>query len=469
MADCNSLETLLTTTANELASLKTRLANLESKGSQYATKSELSSAINGLKSLLDSAINGLNQLIRSLLGRDNNELESRVRNLEIKVSGLESIFDSLNRAISAIQGRLNSLENKVNDLIGRLSGIENSIGSILMDIRNIYNILNRLNKGTDLTLVWAAIAALQAQIALILRLLANLPKGLKGDTGARGLKGDTGARGLKGDTGARGLKGDTGARGLKGDTGANGANGKDGINGINGANGANGKDGINGINGRNGANGKDGINGINGRNGANGKDGKDGKNGVNGTNGKNGTNGTNGTNGINGKDLKMEYSTISGKFFASCDNKNKPVFNYRNVVVIKGTEIQALKSFEELANIRAQSCSDCDIESDGEEFGEFTINTIDRKFTIPSNAQKIIIQFTNVKPYVSKRFSSTNPKYKNGLGTISFLIGTAQSPDQYLHYQSMVLDVPKSYKNVARYAYLYLEDCNAIVKFWKKK
>src|SRR5438105_3320893 len=56
----------------------------------------------------------------------------------------------------------------------------------------------------------------------------QLPRGLKGDTGAQGAKGDTGAQGAKGDTGAQGAKGDTGTQGAKGDTGARGAKGVQG-------------------------------------------------------------------------------------------------------------------------------------------------------------------------------------------------------------------------------------------------
>ena len=99
MADCNSLESLLTSLTNEVASLKTKVANLESRQSEYATKSELQAAIANLRRLIENlveqlrrsfeaTINGINELIRTLLGRNNSDLESRVRNLEIKVNGL---------------------------------------------------------------------------------------------------------------------------------------------------------------------------------------------------------------------------------------------------------------------------------------------------------------------------------------------------------------------------------------------
>jgi|GEM_PF-3309686 len=476
----------MTSLANEVAALKTKVATLESKQNNYATKSELERAISGLKALLEglieqlrrsleSAIDAINRLLRDLLGRNSENLEGRVRNLETRVGGLENVFDSLRRTLESLIGRVGRLESQIGGILSRLQAVENGLGQALMDIRNLYSITSRHENAINdlwgqIRNIWAAIALLQGQIAGILTAIANLLKlfrtlppsrngrdGSKGDKGGKGDKGDKGDKGGEGDKGGKGDKGSNGKDGATGTTGRNGTNGTNGANGANGRSGANGKDGATGTTGRNGTNGTNGANGAIGRNGAN------------GTNGANGAIGRNGANGKDGKDLIMQFSNISIKVFQSCNSSNQPVFGTQNIQVIKGTEAQITKEFNELANIRGAACKVANENTEGEIFDSIDVSTIDKKFVIPSNAQKIIIEFREIKPYISKRFSNIHPKYKNGIGTISFFIDAAQSPDIFLQYQRMVIPIPKGYTNKSRSGYIYLEDCKALISFWKAK
>ena len=456
MSDCNSLTALMTSLANEVAALKTKVATLESKQNNYATKSELERAISGLKALLEglieqlrrsleSAIDAINRLLRDLLGRNSENLEGRVRNLETRVGGLENVFDSLRRTLESLIGRVGRLESQIGGILSRLQAVENGLGQALMDIRNLYSITSRHENAINdlwgqIRNIWAAIALLQGQIAGILTAIANLLKLFRtlppSRNGRDGSKGDKGGKGDKGDKGDKGGEGDKGGKGDKG------SNGKDGATGTTGRNGTNGTNGANGAIGRNGANGTNGANGAIGRNGANGKD---------------------------GKDLIMQFSNISIKVFQSCNSSNQPVFGTQNIQVIKGTEAQITKEFNELANIRGAACKVANENTEGEIFDSIDVSTIDKKFVIPSNAQKIIIEFREIKPYISKRFSNIHPKYKNGIGTISFFIDAAQSPDIFLQYQRMVIPIPKGYTNKSRSGYIYLEDCKALISFWKAK
>ena len=427
MADCNSLESLLTSLTNELAIQKIKIANLESKQSQFATKSDLDNLRGIIESVRDIA-NAARDSIRELLGNlraliveivsslinqllnGNKELESRVNILEIRVNGIDGIIGSLVRTIEGLKGRLSKVEsqiaefiNKFTDIFNRLASLENMQGQILMDIRNIYSILSKHQKSIDdlwgqIKLIWAAIALLQAQLAGAIIAIANLLKLIKALPAAR--------------------------------------------------------------------NGRDGRDGKNGRDG---RDGRNGTNGTNGTNGKTGATGANGRDGTNGKDLKMEFSTITVKTFTSCDQKNNPVYASRNIQVIKGTEAQITKQFEELANMRGSTCKTCCVESEGEIFESIIISVVDQRFTIPTNAQKLIIEFFDIKSYISKRFSLLNPKYTNSLGSLSFIVDNNQFPDIQMEYKNMVLDIPKGYKNSSRTAYIYLEDCKAVISFWKAK
>ena len=165
----------------------------------------------------------------------------------------------------------------------------------------------------------------------------------------------------------------------------------------------------------------------------------------------------------------MEYSNIRVKVFGSCDTKNKPTYSSQNIQVIKGTEVLVTKEFEEIANMRGSTCTSCCSESDGENFGFIAIDTIDKRFTIPSDAEKVIIDFFEIKSYISKKFSLLNPRYTNNLGTLSFIIDDTQYPDIDLKYEKMILDIPKAYRNSSRLAYIYLEDCKAGISFLRKK
>ncbi len=420
----------MTSLTNEVSSLKTKVANLEADRNNYATKSELQAAIEGVKRLIESliselrksfeaAINGLNELLRTLLGRNSADLDQRVKNLEIRVSGIEAVIDSLMRTIQSLQSRLGKLESQINSILGRLSALENTVGQILMDIKNIYNILTRHQKSIDdlwtqikllwaaiaasiaaaLVAVWAAITALQAALAFIegqitalwiaLRLLAAkkllpAPRGLPG------------------------------------------------------------------------------------RDGKNGKDGKDAPKAPSLPSARNGRDGRDGKDGKDGKDLTMEYSTISVTVFDKCQN-GQPVFTLQSLQVLKGLEAERSQEFLEIAKIRGAECKPPIPEPEGELFGAIAIDTVDKKFLIPSDAQKLVIEFSNIKSYISSRFSSLYPKYKDSLGTVSFIIDEAQQPDIFLQYKKIILDIPKAYRNNTKYGYIYLNDCRAIVSFWRTK
>ena len=425
MADCNSLESLMTSLTNEVSSLKTKVANLEADRNNYATKNELQSAIEGVKRLIESliselrrsfeaAINGLNELLRTLLGRNSDDLDQRVKNLEIRVFGIESVIDSLMRTIQAVRNRLEKLESQI---FKRLEALENIQGQILQDIKNIYNILTKLKKDFDSFAAWVRfeffrvwfeitklnVAVLALSFLLLLKdkidkLLSLIGKVQELFKLINQLKRSP-SRGLPGR------------------------------------------------NGRDGKNGKDAPKLLPPKGGSNGRDGKDGK---------------------NGKDLTMEYSTISVTVFDKCQN-GQPVFTLQSLKVLKGLEAERSQEFLEIAKIRGAECTSAEPEPEGELFGAIAIDTVDKKFSIPSSAQKIVIEFSNIKSYISTRFSGLYPKYKDSLGTVSFIIDEAQQPDIFLQYKKIILDIPKAYKNNTKYGYIYLNDCKAIVSFWRVK
>ena len=440
MADCNSLESLMTALTNEVSSLKTKVANLEADRNNYATKNELQSAIEGVKRLIESliselrrsfeaAINGLNELLRTLLGRNSADLEQRVKNLEIKVSGIESVIDSLMRTIQAVRNRLEKLESQI---FKRLEALENIQGQILQDIKNIYNILTKLKKDFDSFAAWVRfeffrvwfeitklnVAVLALSFLLLLKdkidkLLSLIGKVQELFKLINQLKRSP-------------------SRGLPG------RNGRDGKNG---------KDAPKLLPPKGGRDGKDAPKLLPPKGGSNGRDGKDGK---------------------NGKDLTMEYSTISVTVFDKCQN-GQPVFTLQSLKVLKGLEAERSQEFLEIAKIRGAECTSAEPEPEGELFGAIAIDTVDKKFLIPSSAQKIVIEFSNIKSYISTRFSGLYPKYKDSLGTVSFIIDEAQQPDIFLQYKKIILDIPKAYKNNTKYGYIYLNDCKAIVSFWRVK
>ena len=53
----------------------------------------------------------------------------------------------------------------------------------------------------------------------------------------------------------------------------------------------------------------------------------------------------------------MEFSNIQVKIFDGCDDKGDPKFRFDTVPVIKGLELERIKEFDEIAEIRAQECA----------------------------------------------------------------------------------------------------------------
>jgi prefoldin subunit 5 len=301
MADCGSLESLMTSLTNEVATLKTKVANLESEKNQYATKAQLESkasflegSIKGIKGELiglikDIAVGIVREIIEQIF---NNKLEPRIRVLEIKVAGLEFVSDSHGRVIRSLKQQIARLESAISEL-------KNTVGQILMDIKNIYNILGDYRR---------RIESLENIIGQILTDILNIYDILKRLKFKKGEKGD------KGD------------KGNKGEKGADGRNGRDGSNGEKGADGRNGRDG---------SNGEKGADGRNGRDGSNGEKGADGR---------------------NGQDAKVEFVTIKVKVFTGCKDDGTPEFENQDVRVLKGLEDERAKEFNELAALRAESC-----------------------------------------------------------------------------------------------------------------
>lgn len=318
----------MTSLTNEVAALKTKVANLESKQNDYATKSELASAIDDVKGLLealrrqiestiDTLRNLIEDLIRRLFGLESNG--DRIKNLEIRVSALEFITNSLRRTIEAVRNRLDKLESafyifkgvvaaQISQIFGRLQSLENTVGQILMDIRNIYNILTKLKKDFDgfvgwvrleFFKVWAEIIkiniallalsfllVLKNKIDKLLSLIEKVQEIFKLINQLRKL--------------------------------------------------FNNKNNQRGLPGRSGRDGRDGQRGLPGRNGEKGADGK---------------------NGRDGKDAKVEFSTINAPVFDSCKPDGSGAnFVNQSIQVIKGTEIQEFKKFEQIAKVREQEC-----------------------------------------------------------------------------------------------------------------
>ncbi len=370
----------MTSLTNEVASLKTRVATLEGRQNDYATKNDL----DRLREFFLSLIAELRRILETLLGRSNSDLEGRVKILEIRVDGVERLAQAAANLAGQLRSRVEKLEAKIGDILSRLQAVEGGLGQALMDIKNIYNILTKLQKSVNdlwgqIKLIWAAILLLQGQVAgllylialvaelkttvnLILKLIANL-KFKIGPAGKDGRDGKDGAKGLKGD---------------KGDKGESGQNGKDG------ANGRDGKDGKDGGNGSSGSNGKDGRDGKDGKDGKAGRDGKDGKDGGGSGSSNNLTIIVGLVNAVANLNVnlnlrlefvlklianleinliakinkaKVEFTTIQVTIFQGCDSNNNPIFAKQNVQVIKGLEVERAKEFEELAQLRAkQAC-----------------------------------------------------------------------------------------------------------------
>ena len=357
MADCNSLETLMTTLTNEVATLKTKVANLERKQSQYATKPELDKAIAELRNLLETGLNGVRRILETLLGRNDSGLEGRVSNLEIRVGGVDLVTGSLLRTVQGIQARLG-------DLLSRVSSLEGAIGQILMDTRNLYNIVTKLQRSVDdlwgqirliwsalaaaiaaaiaaaVATIWAAIAGLKTAIALIQKQIAALWAAIRALTLRPALPGRSG---------------------------------------------------------RDGSNGRDG------------KNGKDGSNGRDGKNGKNGKNGKDGSNGRDGKDAEVKFTTITVPVFDGCKADGTGAnFSNESVPVIRGLESQVFKEFDRISKIEAAKC---------ESVNAIAILPEHHQIKSGSNIPQLSILWREIKPdgKLGNRFrASTIPHYASG-------------------------------------------------------
>ena len=362
----------MTTLTNEVATLKTKVANLERKQSQYATKPELDKAIAELRNLLETGLNGVRRILETLLGRNDSGLEGRVSNLEIRVGGVDLVTGSLLRTVQGIQARLG-------DLLSRVSSLEGAIGQILMDTRNLYNIVTKLQRSVDdlwgqirliwsalaaaiaaaiaaaVATIWAAIAGLKTAIALIQKQIAALWAAIRALT----------------------LR-----PALPGRSGRDGSNGRDGKNG---------KDGSNGRDGKNGKNGK------NGKDGSNGRDGKDGKNGKDGSNGR------------DGKDAEVKFTTITVPVFDGCKADGTGAnFSNESVPVIRGLESQVFKEFDRISKIEAAKC---------ESVNAIAILPEHHQIKSGSNIPQLSILWREIKPdgKLGNRFrASTIPHYASG-------------------------------------------------------
>lgn len=405
----------MTSLTNEVAALKTKVANLEADKNTYATKQELDRTKNDLQNAIDkiednvgAAIDKLRQFVisaleelRKLFTGNNSDLEPRVKNLEIRVGGLDLVTDSLRRAIEALQARVNKIEAflfgngdrfGIGGLIRRIESLEGGLGQALQDIKNIYNILTKHQKSIDdlwwqIKLIWAAIGVLQGEV-LALGFLLLLKGKLEKLLALIGKVADI----LKVLNELRKLFDKFKDDQKRLQPGRNGKDGKDGRDG---------KDGKNGSNGKDGKAGQPGLS-LPGKPGAPGSPGRDGKDGkgidinleakleakitakleaklsaklelevrvliarlvINIGSGRDGKDGQDGRDGRDGKDAKVEFSTIQVTVFERCEGET-PVFGVQSLRVIKGLEAERAKAFLELANIRAQECkksSDCPI------------------------------------------------------------------------------------------------------------
>ena len=347
----------MTTLTNEVATLKTKVANLERKQSQYATKPELDKAIAELRNLLETGLNGVRRILETLLGRNDSGLEGRVSNLEIRVGGVDLVTGSLLRTVQGIQARLG-------DLLSRVSSLEGAIGQILMDTRNLYNIVTKLQRSVDdlwgqirliwsalaaaiaaaiaaaVATIWAAIAGLKTAIALIQKQIAALWAAIRALTLRPALPGRSG---------------------------------------------------------RDGSNGRDG------------KNGKDGSNGRDGKNGKNGKNGKDGSNGRDGKDAEVKFTTITVPVFDGCKADGTGAnFSNESVPVIRGLESQVFKEFDRISKIEAAKC---------ESVNAIAILPEHHQIKSGSNIPQLSILWREIKPdgKLGNRFrASTIPHYASG-------------------------------------------------------
>lgn len=139
-----------------------------------------------------------------------------------------------------------------------------------------------------------------------LGIIAQGPKGDKGDTGPQGPKGDAGPQGLKGNTGPQGPvgpkgdKGEQGPAGIQGPTGPVGPTGPKGETGATGATGPKGDKGETGPQGPAGPKGDTGLTGPQGPKGDKGETGPQGPQGLKGDTGSQGPAGRDGSAGPQG-------------------------------------------------------------------------------------------------------------------------------------------------------------------------
>ena len=208
---------------------------------------------------------------------DEFDYDSRITNLEERVSRLEQLCDEMNTNIGSLQTIVASIQQ--GDYITAVNPIEQGGKVIGYTISFV--------KGAPITIY-------------------------HGQDGANGKDGNNGQDGKDGKDGSNGADGHTPVIGVRQDT--------DGIwywtidgNWLLDSNGQKVK--AVGTDGKDGKDGKDGQNGADGKDGQPGADGKDGQDGQNGADGKDGQNGADGKDGVTPQ-LKIE----NGYWFVSTDN-----------------------------------------------------------------------------------------------------------------------------------------------------
>ncbi len=341
MADCDSIEGLLSSLSNQVAALNQKVADLEAKKadknrveslSRDVAKlfGEIAGILTQVNQIVETAVKPIREAVAYILGMidrfltkpELSDLERKVNNLAIELSGTTALARGASNGVISLRSKVQGIEK---DIIW----LRNQLTEVIKELTRQINIVKRkidieidgINKKL-IALSIAVFAAIAAATKLLLAAIAALSKKVFAALAAINMQ----IRLIWAFLRSLRLR-----------------NGRDGRDGINGRNGINGKDGAPGPQGPPGPPGKSGGGGGGGGsgNGARGPAGKDGKNGK---------------NGKDGKDAKVEFTTINVKVFDSCNSDGSAKFGSKSVKVIKGTESQESAKFEQIAEVRAQEC-----------------------------------------------------------------------------------------------------------------
>jgi len=293
MADCDSIEGLLSSLSNQVATLNQKVADLEEKKAdknrvESLAKdvaklfSEIAGILTQVNQIVETAVKPIREAVAYILGMidrfltkpELSDLERKVNNLAIELSGTTALARGASNGVISLRSRVQGIEK---DIIW----LKDQLTEVIKEVTRQIGILHRKIDGEvkkineEIGKLWIAVIAAAATatlalttaktaleialnatkilaqvlrtLELLLRLLRTLKPGRDGKPGRNGRDGRDGKNGKDGKDGAPGPQGPPGrSSGGGGGGSGNGARGPAGPAGKDGKDGKNGKDGKDG-------------------------------------------------------------------------------------------------------------------------------------------------------------------------------------------------------------------------------